>query len=194
MAGTWPSKAGPPTCVGWAEPDGPQGAGFVLVGAPGVGKTRLARVGVRPARDRGAVTDWVVATRTAQEIPLGAFSRLLATGPALPLRCSSHRTTGPDVARRSDSRYRRRPSIGQRLCRAGPPVAVDRNGARGHDGSHGSADPGCVEPHSGRTDMSNALTSLRSIDRPLNHCWLPFWRPHCRPRSSTGSGLPSPSR
>jgi len=51
--------------------------GVVLAGAPGVGKTRLAREAVGIAERRGATTRWVAATSSASSIPLGALSHLL---------------------------------------------------------------------------------------------------------------------
>lgn len=54
-------------------------AGVVIAGEAGVGKTRLAREGVALAERRGGRTAWVVATKSAQGIPFGAFSHLLPT-------------------------------------------------------------------------------------------------------------------
>ena len=51
--------------------------GIVLAGAPGVGKTRLARAVRDLARGRGWATEEVVATRAAAAIPLGAFAQVL---------------------------------------------------------------------------------------------------------------------
>jgi predicted ATPase len=55
--------------------------GVVLVGGPGVGKTRLARETVLRAAEIGRDTDWVVATRSAAVVPFGALWHLLAGGP-----------------------------------------------------------------------------------------------------------------
>lgn len=52
----------------------------VLAGAPGTGKTRLAREALAEASRRGAATRWVVATQATQRIPLGAFARLVPPG------------------------------------------------------------------------------------------------------------------
>ena len=64
--------------------DGP--AGVVLVGAAGVGKTRLAREALAAAEQRGALTRWAVATASARALPLGAFAATLGV-------------VGPDPAR-----------------------------------------------------------------------------------------------
>lgn len=50
-------------------------AGVVIVGAPGVGKTRLAREAATAASDRGWAVRWVAGTRAGQSIPLGAFAQ-----------------------------------------------------------------------------------------------------------------------
>lgn len=55
--------------------DGP--AGVVLAGAPGVGKTRLARAALAAAEQRGATTRWAAATASARGLPLGAFASTL---------------------------------------------------------------------------------------------------------------------
>lgn len=46
----------------------------MLAGAPGVGKTRLAREALAAAEQRGAMVRWTVATESARGIPLGAFA------------------------------------------------------------------------------------------------------------------------
>jgi DNA-binding CsgD family transcriptional regulator len=51
--------------------------GIVLAGAPGVGKTRLAREAIRQAEEAGSATTWVVATRSGASIPFGPFAHLL---------------------------------------------------------------------------------------------------------------------
>lgn len=51
--------------------------GVVLAGAPGVGKTRLAREVLGRAEADGFVTRWVAATRSARTVPLGAFAHLV---------------------------------------------------------------------------------------------------------------------
>ncbi|TQF73647.1 AAA family ATPase [Rhodococcus spelaei] len=54
-----------------------RGSGVVLAGAPGVGKTRLARDALAAAARQGATVRWVVATHSARAVPLGALSRYL---------------------------------------------------------------------------------------------------------------------
>jgi DNA-binding CsgD family transcriptional regulator len=52
----------------------------VLVGPPGAGTTRLARVAVDAAAAEGAAARWVMATRSASKIALGAMAQLLPDG------------------------------------------------------------------------------------------------------------------
>jgi len=49
-------------------------SGVVIVGAPGVGKTRLAREVVAQAAAAGGRTTWIVGTESARPLPLGAFT------------------------------------------------------------------------------------------------------------------------
>ena len=51
--------------------------GMVLMGPAGVGKSRLARAAINEADERGALVEWVHATRSAAAIPLGALAALL---------------------------------------------------------------------------------------------------------------------
>ncbi|MFC4584926.1 helix-turn-helix transcriptional regulator [Sphaerisporangium corydalis] len=53
------------------------GGGVAMVGAAGVGKTRLAREALTRWSARGREHEWVVATRAAASIPFGALSHLL---------------------------------------------------------------------------------------------------------------------
>src|SRR5256885_16066487 len=62
------------------------GGGMVLAGAPGVGKTRLAREALRTAARQGARTHWAAATRSARSLPLGAFAPMLGEVGADPAR------------------------------------------------------------------------------------------------------------
>jgi DNA-binding CsgD family transcriptional regulator len=62
--------------------------GLVIAGAPGVGKTRLAREALREAEVEGLATAWATATVSARSIPFGALAPLLpvpAGGGASPL-------------------------------------------------------------------------------------------------------------
>ena len=60
--------------------------GVVIVGAAGVGKTRLAREVLARAEIGGERTDWIVGTESARSLPLGAFASSLggSTSEALP--------------------------------------------------------------------------------------------------------------
>ena len=51
----------------------------MAAGAAGVGKSHLVREAVARMRARGAVTEWVAATRAAATIPFGAVAHLLGT-------------------------------------------------------------------------------------------------------------------
>ncbi|HUM00501.1 MAG TPA: AAA family ATPase, partial [Mycobacterium sp.] len=53
-------------------------AGAVVVGAAGVGKTRLAREVMSRAETAGERTDWIVGTESARSLPLGAFANSLS--------------------------------------------------------------------------------------------------------------------
>lgn len=53
------------------------GGGLLIVGEPGVGKTRLARVGLDAAARRGARTLWVAGAEGASGVPLAALAHLL---------------------------------------------------------------------------------------------------------------------
>jgi len=52
-------------------------SGVVIVGAAGVGKTRLAREALIRAEAAGARSNWIVGTESARALPLGAFSASL---------------------------------------------------------------------------------------------------------------------
>lgn len=54
-------------------------AGVVLAGAPGVGKTRLAREVLAVARHRGALTHWLAATESSRQLPLAPFVMALGS-------------------------------------------------------------------------------------------------------------------
>jgi len=61
-------------------------AGVVIVGAAGVGKTRLAREVLAGAVTAGERTSWIVGTESARALPLGAFTSTIdpAMSGALP--------------------------------------------------------------------------------------------------------------
>lgn len=59
--------------------------GVVIVGAAGVGKTRLAREVLRLAERAGDRTHWIVGTESARALPLGAFSAVINDTIADPL-------------------------------------------------------------------------------------------------------------
>ncbi|WP_308190309.1 helix-turn-helix transcriptional regulator [Pseudonocardia sp. TRM90224] len=54
-------------------------SGVVLAGAPGVGKTRLAKEALAVAAQRGALTRWAAASASARTLPLGAFAPVVAS-------------------------------------------------------------------------------------------------------------------
>lgn len=60
-------------------------SGVVIAGAPGVGKTWLAREALRRAEASGERTKWVVGTESARALPLGAFIGLLGDAMSDPL-------------------------------------------------------------------------------------------------------------
>src|SRR5262249_22110366 len=68
----------------------PEPAGVVLVGAAGVGRTRLAKEALARLAERGCQTAWVSGTHSAASIPFGAMAHLLPcraqVGPAEALR------------------------------------------------------------------------------------------------------------
>lgn len=65
---------------------------IVLAGAPGVGKTRLAREFQRLAEQAGHWTLWISATRSAAGIPFGALSSALPSLPSDARRTSTDRS------------------------------------------------------------------------------------------------------
>jgi DNA-binding NarL/FixJ family response regulator len=64
--------------------DGP--AGMVLIGAAGVGKTRLAQEALAAAEQQGALVRWVAGTASARTLPLGAFATTLKLADLDPAR------------------------------------------------------------------------------------------------------------
>ncbi|WP_326545751.1 LuxR C-terminal-related transcriptional regulator [Mycolicibacterium sp. ND9-15] len=61
-----------------ATTGGANKSGVVIVGAAGVGKTRLAREVLRLAECAGERTNWIVGTESARALPLGAFTALIS--------------------------------------------------------------------------------------------------------------------
>lgn len=57
---------------------GSKNSGVVIVGAAGVGKTRLAREVLTRAENAGERTNWIVGTESARALPLGAFTALIS--------------------------------------------------------------------------------------------------------------------
>ena len=57
---------------------GSKNSGVVIVGAAGVGKTRLAREVLTRAETAGERTNWIVGTESARALPLGAFTALIS--------------------------------------------------------------------------------------------------------------------
>jgi len=60
-------------------------SGVVIAGAPGVGKTRLAREALNRAVVSGKRTKWVVGTESVRDVPLGAFAGVLGDAMSDPL-------------------------------------------------------------------------------------------------------------
>lgn len=64
---------------------GSKNSGVVIVGAAGVGKTRLAREVLTRAENAGERTNWIVGTESAKALPLGAFTALISDPLADPM-------------------------------------------------------------------------------------------------------------
>jgi DNA-binding CsgD family transcriptional regulator len=64
---------------------GSRSSGVVIVGAAGVGKTRLAREVLTRAEAAGERTNWIVGTESARALPLGAFTALISDAIADPM-------------------------------------------------------------------------------------------------------------
>ena len=60
-------------------------SGAVIVGAAGVGKTRLAREVLARAEALGEQTYWIVGTQSARQLPLGAFTASICDSMADPI-------------------------------------------------------------------------------------------------------------
>ena len=82
VPGSWPLLGRQPELASIVKSiAGGKPAGVVLVGDPGVGKTRLALEALKEAEARGCATEWVVATRAGASIPFGPFAPLLPEAP-----------------------------------------------------------------------------------------------------------------
>ncbi|NLD75244.1 MAG: AAA family ATPase [Acidimicrobiales bacterium] len=91
-----------------STPIGPQRlAGAVVVGAAGVGKSRLVRECVQLSADAGRATVWAMATAAGSTIPYGAFAHLAPE--ALPAssddRFSLHLAFARELTARADGRH-----------------------------------------------------------------------------------------
>ena len=77
---TWPlvGRAEELRFLGTAMRRDGEARGMVLAGAPGVGKTRLAREVLARVASRGVIVRWAMATASSRKLPLGAFAGLLA--------------------------------------------------------------------------------------------------------------------
>jgi DNA-binding CsgD family transcriptional regulator len=64
--------------------------GVVIVGAAGVGKTRLAREVLQSAATAGQRTNWIVGTESARSLPLGAFAASLSASVSEPMHGVYH--------------------------------------------------------------------------------------------------------
>lgn len=78
-------------------------AGVVISGAPGVGKTRLAREVLARATAAGDRTNWIVGTESARQLPLGAFTASIG-GPMSELLPDVGRLVGSFVAQQRQGR------------------------------------------------------------------------------------------
>jgi DNA-binding CsgD family transcriptional regulator len=85
----------------------PRCAGVVLSGAPGVGRSRLAREACTAAEEQGDLIYWVQGTASSAAIPLGAFAALIP---------DDVRSDEPlELIRRSTERVRER-AAGRAVC------------------------------------------------------------------------------
>ncbi|MEV6110645.1 AAA family ATPase, partial [Streptomyces sp. NPDC051940] len=85
---------------------GDAGAGVVLAGPAGVGKTRLAREACALAEARGGTVRWVYGTASARALPLGAFGGLpepAGASPSALLRRAAEALDGAQVVAVDDA-------------------------------------------------------------------------------------------
>jgi len=78
--------------------------GLLLAGAPGVGKTRLAREALAAADAAGCETKWAVATRAVAAIPFGAVAHLLPPAEEKSTHLQLLQQTGQWLAERAGGR------------------------------------------------------------------------------------------
>jgi DNA-binding CsgD family transcriptional regulator len=78
--------------------------GLLLAGAPGVGKTRLAREALAAADAAGCETKWAVASRAAAVIPFGAVAHLLPPAEEKSTHLQLLQQAGQWLAERADGR------------------------------------------------------------------------------------------
>jgi hypothetical protein len=86
--------------------------GVVIVGAPGVGKTRLAREVITRAATAGDRTHWIVGTESARPPPLGVFTPAIRVAP---------QTLSTGCPRTSCISWRNPAACGLRIVDAGAP-------------------------------------------------------------------------
>src|SRR5262245_44402374 len=107
LVGREPELAAIKTALSGTRP-----SGVVLVGAAGVGKTRLARVAVERWAATGGDREWLVATRAAASIPFGATFPLLLGEPAEPRdEAENPATLLARITERFTERARNRPVL-----------------------------------------------------------------------------------
>ena len=78
--------------------------GLLLAGAPGVGKTRLAREALAAADAAGCETKWAVASRAVAAIPFGAVAHLLPPAEEKSTHLQLLQQTGQWLAERAGGR------------------------------------------------------------------------------------------
>ena len=78
MRGAWPFTGREPELAALGDLlSAGGGAGVVLFGSAGTGKTRLAREALRRAERDGHSVAWAAATLSSVNLPFGAFAHLL---------------------------------------------------------------------------------------------------------------------
>jgi DNA-binding NarL/FixJ family response regulator len=79
-SGEWPLTGRDKECAVLAD----LGSAAVIVGPPGVGRTRLAREVLAVASAAGRATAWAAGTEAGRAVPMGALAHLLPADPAAP--------------------------------------------------------------------------------------------------------------